>query len=671
MLDKKGQITIFIIIGLIIVISASLLMYMVQTMEAISPEEALIPPDVKPVYDYVVNCMNVLGQEALTIMSGQGGYLNLPNTIARAPASYLPLDPAGMLKVPYWSYQWEGRIPTIPAMQNEIDQYVQEKLNFCVQDFVAFQQVTITQDQFPKANTVFTDNDVTIRLTWPLDVNFKGTDRTVNVKEYVTKIPVRYKKVYELAKLVMYAENEQEFFENMTINLFTGNKEIPFDGLELSCRPKRWRLNEIENTAQSLVRQAVSQIRIKDTVYPPFMADEGVYQSLHEEYTRIQEELEGAETLEQLQNVQFPRRGDLPRDRYSYFHYLWDVGSPRSDLKVSFDYSPAWDMQLNAHPNSNGVLSSNLMSQFPSWLKFLCINQYHFTYDIIYPVMVTVRDDKSYGGMGYNFRFAFPVLIHNNQPSRDFYSDQQFVDYSLGDEFCEEKGEDYYAIRAVGYDAYGYRDYLTDVNVSYECVGNACGLGKITAVQGTNELRTQLPSACGNPYIILTKQGYVPAKGQMTTNELELEMVKLRKLQVQFQKMPYAYFGEDNQGFRPGERLLAQDKISFYIKDKNSTHEVMFEYPSNISGNVSTIELIDDDAVYDIDVILTQFGKMIGGYHNENLTIKYADLRGAQRITFNVVESRPVAVDDPAYQTRLFDQVYSGRLNEQLDPVLS
>src|SRR3989338_4532142 len=128
---------------------------------------------------------------------------------------------------------------------------------------------------------------------------------------------------------------------------------------------------------------------------------------------------------------------DGPADRYDYFHYLWDMGAPESNLKIHFAYNPAWEMHINAHPNSNGVLSSNAITQFPQWLRLLCINQYHFTYDIIYPVMVTLNDDKSYNGQGYNFRFAFPVIIHGNKPDRVSFSDQQFTDYSAGADFCE------------------------------------------------------------------------------------------------------------------------------------------------------------------------------------------------------------------------------------------
>ena len=139
-MGKRGQITVFIIIGLIIILSAALVIYLTQTKDQVNPEEALIPEDAKPIYDYVASCMNTLGQEALNIMSNQGGYVQLPNSISRIPASYIPLDPAGMLKVPYWNYNRESRVPSIAFMQNEVKYYIEQRLANCVQNFITFPQ---------------------------------------------------------------------------------------------------------------------------------------------------------------------------------------------------------------------------------------------------------------------------------------------------------------------------------------------------------------------------------------------------------------------------------------------------------------------------------------------------------------------------------------------------
>lgn len=667
-LQKKGQITIFIIIGLIIILSAAIVIYMVQTSQQVNPEEALIPQEAKPIYDYVTNCMNVLGQEALNVMGNQGGYLNLPNRISRTPSSYVPLDPSAMLKVPYWHYQAENRIPTMSQMQRDVDEYVQEKLLFCTQEFADFSdQYTITQDNAPLASTLFTDEDVTIKVTWPLDVKLNSAERSVAIQEFVTQIPVRYKKVYNLARQIMITENSDTFFENLTIDLMSAHSDIPFDGFEFSCRQKKWKLNEIETIAQEMLRQSVAQIRIKNTVYPPFLEEESVYEELRERREELQAELEAAQDLEELNAIEWPSEEGAPADRYAYFHYLWDIGAPESNLKVHFSYTPTWDMHLNAHPNSNGILRSNAISQFPGLLKLLCINQYHFTYDVIYPVLVSVHDDESYNDQGYSFRFAFPVLVHYNKPNRETFSDQQFVDYSLGTDFCEELGSEYYSLKAIGYDEFGYQDELTDVNVTYDCLGHTCELGTITAIAGENKLFTQLPSACGNPFIIMEKEGYIESRAQLTQNSLTLEMTKLRSLDLDFVKMPYQYRGESDQGFLPRENFKTQDKILLYMRHLNSDYELFLEYPSD--DNNTQIQIIDDDADYEVDVMLMQLGNIVGGYHDDNLSIKYQDLSRAQGLTFHLLESRPIAPDIPLYQQRLVDQVYSGAHNDILHPL--
>ncbi|MBS3128220.1 hypothetical protein J4410_03685 [Candidatus Woesearchaeota archaeon] len=665
-MGKRGQITVFIIIGLIIIISAGLIIYMIQSKEQINVEEALVPEDAKPIYEYVKSCMNTLGQEALNIMANQGGYVQLPNTISRMRASFLPLDSNALLKVPYWSYNNELRIPSIPFMQNEVKLHVEQGLAFCVQSFAAFPQYKIVQEAPPQASVLFTENDVTVRLAWPLQADLIGKERSVALKDFTTNIPVRIKKVYELAKRIMYAENEQQFLEKLTLDAMILSKELPFDGLVFSCRPEKWRLDVLEEKNKKLMSEVLNQVRVKDTQYTPFLQDESVYEELRDEYERIQESLEGSESYEDLQSIEWPDRDDLPDDRFAYFHGFFDVGTPENDLKVKFHYSPYWDMNFNGHPNTNGFLQSNVASQFPIWLRFLCMNQYHFTYDVIYPVLVTVRDDESYRGEGYNFKFAFTVLVHHNEPSRGVYSEQQFTDYSVGEEFCQERGDIFFDFKAIGYDAYGYQSELTNVNVSSTCFSNHCELGTIVARQGANVLTTNIPSSCGNPFITFTKEGYLPATAQLTERALTVEMLKLRKLNIAIKKLPYVYSSEEDQAFYPQEDLRVQDEISLYLHPKGVEYDIIYDWPNE--ENATLIELIDDTAQYEADLMHTQMGTIVGGYHDENLTISYSDIGGAQTITFYVLESRPINLEDENYQMRLFDQIYSGRLNTALQP---
>ena len=152
----------------------------------------------------------------------------------------------------------------------------------------------------------------------------------------------------------------------------------------------------------------------------------------------------------------------------------------------------------------------------------------------------------------------------------------------------------------------------------------------------------------------------------MTERALTVEMLKLRKLNIAIKKLPYVYSSEEDQAFYPQEDLRVQDEISLYLHPKGVEYDIIYDWPNE--ENATLIELIDDTAQYEADLMLTQMGTIVGGYHYENLTISYSDIGGAQTITFYVLESRPINLEDENYQMRLFDQIYSGRLNTALQP---
>src|SRR3989344_9340452 len=93
---KRGQVTYFIIAGLIVLIAVILIfsarlsllkdVYEEQTAKLLG-----VPADIKPVEDYVQECLNDVSKTGVDFVLLQGGYY--------APKEYIPLD---IFKVAYW-----------------------------------------------------------------------------------------------------------------------------------------------------------------------------------------------------------------------------------------------------------------------------------------------------------------------------------------------------------------------------------------------------------------------------------------------------------------------------------------------------------------------------------------------------------------------------------------
>ena len=666
--SRKAQVTVFIIIGIILLVSASIVIYITQVRKVEVVEEVVVPPEVQPVYDYVTGCVYQIGVDALSIIGMQGGYADLGldrvgiRDITMNPSAYLRIDPAGVFKLPYWFYEGEWRIPTLEFMQNEIADYITQNVYVCIGNFSAFEpQFQVTELGPPRISSVITEDDVAIIIDYPLEI--RQGEKSTEHDKFITRLPVRLRKIHALARGILEEAHKTVIFENLTIDLMAMDNDVPMDpqGIEFSCGGKTWRLDEVERKVQRLLYYNVPKFRVRGTDYPPFSAPESVYETLREY------------TMEDINEGNLPTIA-APRDAFEYNRMMIDPGiADAEDMKVTFSYQYRWGMDLTALPNDGGILRSNV-GPGQNLLRFLCITTYHFVYDVIYPVMVRINDPEAYAGLGYVLQFAFPVLIDDNMPNRDEFGSRSFVGYYMDEGFCEQGGGDVAEIRAIGVDEAGFKmtSGLREVSIGYRCVTRQCDLGKTGYDQnapGRYALIREMPAGCANPIITAEKEGYLPAEGQLTGNYLELEMTKLRKLPFTVVKHTYRESSEEIVGGTESD-LYKGDEVTIYMRLRNTPVQHDQSMTMAFGGNESgQIELVEETAQYDIDVMLQNYGTFVGGYKANNLTIEYSDLKNANEMVFHVFEysPRPKKGDDER-QANLAEYYTAMNYTEELRP---
>ena len=112
---KSAQITVFIIIGIVILFTFAGIMYFTKTitkkdiLTAAEPSLADVPTAFKPLSTYTESCINSVAKKGLLVLGEQGGYI-YPDTVGKysvinpTDADGINLEP---LKVPYWHYNIE------------------------------------------------------------------------------------------------------------------------------------------------------------------------------------------------------------------------------------------------------------------------------------------------------------------------------------------------------------------------------------------------------------------------------------------------------------------------------------------------------------------------------------------------------------------------------------
>jgi len=627
---RKSQITFFIIAGILVLLLISLIFYYRNLM---IEKKEIIAPEIMPVKDYVEECISETAKDAILLLGEQGGFIEIPGEIENDPGSYIE---NGFYKIPFWYYETELRIPPLAredgdySMEEQVDSYINENIKACFQNFDVFKnKFEIEEKGKMIIKTTIGEKDIVVNLEYPLKIKTKAKDEVNYVTQYSKKIDVRLKEIYLLAKAIIDYENNHLFFEDMTINLMSMNPDIPFTDIQLHCGYLKWLLSDIEKNLKDMVYYNMQKVRADKTNYAAFIADSSVYEELSKY------------TMEDIYDGNYPDI-PLPDDAYDYFNHFMRLNIKPTDLKVSFIYQPFYGMNLLARPSSQGILSSSLQKGPGKYLSYLCINLYHFTYDVIYPLQAAIRDDNAFNNKGYLFRFAFPVLIDHNEGNREitghavFQSPDTYVDY------CSDLGGKTYDIRVLGTDEYGISNMeLKAVNISYSCHKFICPLGATKPDQGAYRLRTMLPASCSYGYLVAEKQGYLKNELQvLDETDIDIPLKKLKTLDLDVVK--HRSFGEEIAEARD---IAGHEEVLIHMQSKDKPDYIIYKTYQNkeLLDSSEKIELIDSDSSYDINILMvdTVDDILIGGYNAENITISYNEMAGKNKITFHVIEYLP------------------------------
>jgi len=632
---KKAQITPFMIIGIIILIAASFFFYY---RNAIMGEFDIVPEDVKPIKNYIEDCLEKTGEDAVIRLGMQGGYIDVPDEIRLAEA-YVELIPRSSVRIPYWYYNDLNFIPSIGSMETQISNYIENNLDKCVNLGVFQFEYEIEADNQIIVETSIAKNDVDLKMDYKLVIRDKTTGDETEISEYHASLPVKLKQVYELGIKILEAENSKTYFENMTVDWVAMNPKIPLNGLEFHCGELKWGVEEIKRRLQDMIYYNLPKVKVKNTNYQGFEEDSSVYE-------RLKKYDVGDINKGNLPDI------EAPEDAYDYSHYVIDARTTKTELKAGFVYNPDWGMDMVVRPSENGIMRSSKQSASEEFLSFICLNFYHFTYDIVYPIEVLVRDDKSFNGKGYVFRYAFPVMINHNQADREGFFNPEFIMLGSGlTGECDDLDGEEYDIRALGVDDYGIANMeLKNINISYDCYKFRCSLGKTKADEGAYRLRTQLPSSCSHGFIVAEKEGYLRGREQVLDSvDVDVSIKKLKTFDFEVVMNDY-----DPANNRVGEDRTVKEPfiavVDFQSVDEPSL-SFFRKFPFDENTEDETIDLIEQNSRYKVDIILFDGadGVFVGGYKGE-WRLNYNDIANNNKIIFHAASYMPKPLSKDAEQ---------------------
>ena len=468
---KRGQVTIFIVVAVVIVVGIVAYFLLRDNFGESVPEE------LRPVYDYYISCLEASAQEGINLLGEQGGRIEIPEF--EPGSAYMPFSSQLSFlgqPIPYWMYVsgnnfLKEEVPKRVEMENELAEYVAERIVDCdFEDFeLAGYDVYVDEGSVSASvNDLSVDLDVRNRVTI-----FKG-ESSVVVDEHEFSVGSKLGKFYEMALDVYNYEKSNMFLEDYALDVM--RLYAPVTGTEIGCAPRVFVEDDIKNEIVGGLVANVGMLKLKGSYY------------------------------------------DLASAEGSYF--VTDVGK-RVDENVNFMYSPSWPTSIEIHGD---MVAKPVGLQEGMGLMGFCYVPYHFVYDINFPVLVQFYDEKEI------FQFPIAVVISKNRARVALPATGGVSIESKVCEFANQEVDVYsYDVDLNPVEARIRFKCLDDVcEIGRTSVTSAGGERLGEGGGGEAYLRGEFPQ-CVNGFIVASAEGYADARYQISTNEENIANVVLDK----------------------------------------------------------------------------------------------------------------------------------------------
>ena len=202
-MKKRGQITAFIVIGLIFLLFFLIILftksYRIEKIGAVSSDE------LNPIRNYVDLCAKSSASDALYLLGVQGGYTAPPKLYFQSAYA----------KIAYWYYKGEDVSPTIKEMEQELSSYVDKALPECIENLNAFRDMGF-EFEFGEINTEtkINENNVEFKINYPITI-IKGESKA-EISEFYKMIPARLGYTYNIIKTIVGKEVEDPEWIDIT-----------------------------------------------------------------------------------------------------------------------------------------------------------------------------------------------------------------------------------------------------------------------------------------------------------------------------------------------------------------------------------------------------------------------------------------------------------------------
>jgi hypothetical protein len=193
--SKKGQVTVFMIVG-ILVLAVSIFIFYISSLSVAeisqSSKETLF--DTSSVELFVQSCLEDTIDDAIFSIAQQGGFYELPRISTQE----------AFLNAPYYLYLGDIFIPDTIRMQDNIKFFIEENMQEC-HNFTIFPSFEI-QSQLPQVEVTLTENRILAELD--LSIIISQDNRSKELDSFIIEKDSRLLELANIAREITATQQE-------------------------------------------------------------------------------------------------------------------------------------------------------------------------------------------------------------------------------------------------------------------------------------------------------------------------------------------------------------------------------------------------------------------------------------------------------------------------------
>ncbi len=549
---KKAQITLFIIVGLIFLVAGtSFLIFRESELRDsfIQGEEGIVQErvgsDFQPIQDFMITCVDTVTRDALERLGRHGGYVDPANLRANRVNPTSPNSNAihfwpreENYKIAYWwhlvssddcyitdSCQFSTNRPPLDdgsqdSVDKQIERFVDDNIEVCIADFQGFTPQGFDFDirGEPETEVIIAENDLVVTTDYPFEVTLDG--RSQVMETFSSRLDVDLRNMWDIASSIISIQQERAIMETVVLELISLYSGTGPDALlppssnalasNMQDRRSSWTRTEVKRSLTSILSSYIPMFSVLES-----------------------------------SNFDYVASGTAsPYDAAIFDRMIMSVGDTidADDIyryMVDFNYKGWWDPYLRIGDSEIVEPDEfNLPFEIPGISNLLSQGipvTYQFTYDLSFPVLMSLRDQYAFGGDGFTMNLAMETNLRGNRPVRS--GDGEF-NISAGvspfstSRLCRDSNLDTEDVKIF------VRDSVTGsaiegASIEYTCASDSCLLGN-TMDQGDGiYFEGRFPSCIGG-LLNIHAQDYGPkttdlsieSGGNIPTLTYELDPVK-------------------------------------------------------------------------------------------------------------------------------------------------